>query len=228
MPSKPEIRRNNKVDRFQTFSQGLIPWIALFFTIVFSVMELKNQAATQQLTASNIELARSQVKVSLIPLLSSKEASQRAMALYFARALDEQFAVEMAIELSKSDPNKSVRNSARSTLGGLSQSQQSNVKQMAEKGINQYNIMSELRSKVLLKKLSDAEDYIDGGSRNGYEQALKLYREVIDNLSTDGLKNLDQNILVAAKKNDKEGYIDLAARNYRALFSDYRQIDLNE
>jgi hypothetical protein len=146
MPSEPETRRKNKLDRFQTFSQALIPWIALFFTIIFSVTELKNRVATQQLTASNIGLAKSQVKVSLIPLLSSKEASQRAMALYLAKALDEQFAAEMAIKLSQSDPDKGVRNSARSTLESLSQSRQSNIKQMAEKGINQYNIMSELKS----------------------------------------------------------------------------------
>jgi hypothetical protein len=106
MPNEPENRYKNKQNKFQNFSQALIPCIALLFTIVFGVMELRNQAATRQLTASNVELAISQVKVSLIPSLSSEDASQRAMALYLAQALDEQFAVEIASVLAKSDPDK--------------------------------------------------------------------------------------------------------------------------
>jgi hypothetical protein len=57
---------------------------------------------------------------------------------------------------------------------------------------------------------------------HGYEEALKLYREVVGQLSPNMLRNLDQNLLADAKKSDKEGYIDQSARNYRALFSDYR------
>ncbi|MBE9580642.1 MAG: hypothetical protein IMF18_03380 [Proteobacteria bacterium] len=222
MPSEPENRNKNKQNRFQNFSQALIPWIALLFTIVFGVMELRSQAAIRQLTASNVELAISQVKVSLIPSLSSKDASQRAMALYLAQALDEQFAVEIASVLAKSDPDKSVRISARSTLGSLSKSRRNDVKQIAEKGIDQYDIMIELRTKGLLNKLNAAQDYIDGGSRNGYEKALKLYREVVGQLSPGVLRNLDQNLLADAKRSDEEGYIDQSARNYRSLFSDYR------
>jgi len=52
-------------------------------------MELKNQAATRLLTTSNIKLARAQVKVSLIQLLTSKDPSKRAMGLNLLEQLDE-------------------------------------------------------------------------------------------------------------------------------------------
>jgi hypothetical protein len=123
MPSKSETPDKDGLGRFHQFSQALIPWVALLFTVVFGWLELKNQAATRLLTTSNIKLARAQVKVSLIQLLTSKDPSKRAM------------------------------------------------------GLN------------LLEQLSPA-----------------------------GLKKLDQRLLSAANRDEKEGNLDQAARKYRAPF----------
>lgn len=224
MPSESGTPNKDGLGRFHLLSQASIPWIALVFTVVFGWMELKNQAATRQLTTSNIKLARSQVKVSLIPLLTSKEPGKRAIALYLSEQLDEQFAADAASVLSISDPDKDVRRGARSVLESLSQSRKTEVRQRAEKAVDQYDIMNELRTKGLLKKLQDAQDYIDGGSPNGDEEALKLYHQVIEQLSPAGLKKLDPKILISAHKDEEEGYLDQAARKYRALFGNYKQI----
>ena len=92
-------QQKDYLEVLQAISTVLIPCIALIFTIVFSWMELKNQAATRQLTASNIKLARAQVKVSLIPLLTSTEPGKRAIALYLSEQLDEQFSADVKINI---------------------------------------------------------------------------------------------------------------------------------
>ena len=215
-------------DKLHIGAQALIPLVAAIFTIVFSTKEQKNQTATIQLAASNYELAKSQVKVSLLPLLSSENERQRDMALKLAETLDELFAADVARIIALNDSSKNVRQSARSVLGSLSQSLKAEVRQKAKKGVDQYDIMNELRTKGLLKKLNDAQGYVDGGALNGDEEALKLYHEVINQLSQDALSRLNKDLLAAAQKDDKEGNTDQAARKYQALFADYRQMVFDE
>ena len=213
--------KDKKPGRFQVISQTLTPWIALIFTIIFGIIGVVHNFATQQLTASNLKLATSQVKVSLIPQLLSKDARQRNGALYIAQQVDPLFAAQMASELSKSDPDQGVRNSAISALNSFSQSSQSDIKQIAEKGISQYDVINELKSKGLIQKLHDAQDYINGGAPNSNAEALKIYHEVINKLSDKGKNNLDKKILTRAKEDEKKPDIELAARGYRYLFSEY-------
>ncbi len=84
-------------------------------------------------------------------------------------------------------------------------------------------VLNELKTEGLLDKLRNAQNYIAGGAINGNEQALKIYHEVINQLSPDAKKNLDQDIWDNAKNNEKGGYKDLAARAYRQLFAKYLQ-----
>lgn len=199
-----------------------LPLAVFIFSVVFGIFETLNRNATLDLTESNIELAESKIKVSLIPFLTSQNSEQRKIALLLASALDPKFAAEVGPVLSKSDPDSTVRVSATNTLFGLLSNPQEDIQELAKEGISQTEIMNELRKKNLLVKLIDAQGYIDGGGPNGIDKALELYHSVIDQLSANAINNLDQNLLSEARQNYEKGSKDLAVRTYRQLFSDYR------
>jgi len=228
MPNESKAQSNKKWNLFQNISKVLLPCTILIFTIVFGVMEWRNQEVMKQLTTSNIELIKSKVRVSLLPSLSSQDASKRIMALELAKEMDEQFAVKITTILAKRDSEKTVRLNARQLLESLSMSEDNKIRQIAEKGIEQADIMTEMRNMGLLRKLNDAHEYIDGGAPNGDKEALKLYHEVIAQLSPNFIEKLDKNLLSEARNAEKEGFIDQAVRKYRALFADYRQIGLQD
>lgn len=221
MPLNSDNRQKDRWDKFQVAAHVFIAFMALVFTVVFGLNQQKNADATLRLARANFELARSQVKVSLLPSLSSEDARRRTMALSLAQTVDELFAAEVAGALAFSDANEGVREKARVILGSLAQSERDEVKQKAEKGANRYEIMNELRARGLLKKLYDARGYIEGGSPNGNEEALKLYHEVLKQLSNSALEKLDRGLIIDAQEDEKRGYKEHAARKYRALFQNY-------
>jgi len=221
MSNESNKRQKDRWDKFQIGAQVFIALAASAFTVVFGLNQQKNADATLQLALSNFELAKSQVKVSLLPSLSSEDARQRTMGLSLAKTLDERFAADVAGALAISDANEGVREKARVILGSLAQSERDEVKQKAEKGANQYDLVNELRTRGLLKKLNEARGYIEGGSPNWAEEALNLYHEVINQLPYGALEKLDRGLLLDAAEDQKRGYKDHAARKYRALFQDY-------
>ena len=80
----------------------------------------------------------------------------------------------------------------------------------------------------LLQKLTDARGYLEGGSPNGSEEAVRLYQEVLKQLSPGVLQQLNQELLElldTANKDAQAGYSDNAARRYRALFGAYQPRD---
>lgn len=236
MSEESEKTRSKDIwDKFQIIVQVFIAVIALSFTVLFGVKQQKNTEATTQLAASNLELAKAQKKISeeqlksaLLPSLCSENPKQRAMAMYLAEALDESFATVVAGTLALNDPNQNVRRSARLTLGSLSKSKQEGIKQQAQDVINQYDIVNELRNKGLLKKLSDAQGYLEGGNIQDKEKALQIYREVVKQLAPSLRSKMDQKLLDDAEMSYKEGHNDDAIRNYRALFAGYSQISFSE
>jgi hypothetical protein len=85
--------------------------------------------------------------------------------------------------------------------------------------------MDEQVESGLLQKLNDARGYLEGGSPNGSEEALRLYQAVLGQLSPGALQQLNQELLDAANNDAQAGYIDQAARKYRALFGAYQPRD---
>ncbi len=150
-------------DALEKIYKVILPAVGLLFTIVFGFSEKYNRDATLKLTASNIELAKSKVKVSLIPLLTSSDSDQKAIALMLAKELDKEFAAKVGRVLAKADPDENVRGVARNTLESLSSSSNENISELALQGISQAEIVNELRTKNLLQDLKDAQNYIDGG-----------------------------------------------------------------
>lgn len=228
MLTQSQVSRKDGWDKSQIVVQAVLALIALAFTILFNLKQQENAEATLKLTNSNLELAKSQNKISegqlksgLLPSLSSENPHQRAMAMYLARALDEEFAAAVAGVLSISDPDANVRKSARTTLGSLSQSQEGGIRQRAERSIIQYDIVNEMRSKGILKTLSDAQGYLEGGNLQDKEKALQIYVKVVTQLSPAALKNLNQKLLSEAKKDYQDGYSDEAISKFKAVFNDY-------
>jgi len=86
-------------------------------------------------------------------------------------------------------------------------------------------ILDELVEKKLLPKLTDAWSYLACGSPNGSEEAVKLYRAVLDRLSPQTLQQFDQQLLEAANQDAQAGSRE-AARTYRALFDAYQPGDV--
>lgn len=222
-------------DRFQIVAQIVIALMALVFTIVFTLKQQQNADATLKLAESNLDIAvaqtkiaRAQVMSALLPSLSSNDAKQREGALRLARTLDESFQAEMAGVIAVSDPDPRVRQSARGTLGSLSQSQETEVRQKAESSIAAYDVVNEMRAKGLLKLLGDAQAFLEGGNVQDKEKALQIYRDVVTRLSVAGRGKLDQQLLGDADRAYKEGHNDDAVRKYQALFARYRQASPDE
>jgi hypothetical protein len=217
-------------DRFHIIIQALIAFIAIIFTILFNFKQKENSEATLKLASSNLEIAKSQANISkeqlksaLIPFLASEEPKRRAMAMYLAKVLDEDFASTIATLYSINDPNPDVRKSARITLGNLSNSSQKDIKLRAEKSIAQYDIANELRSKGFLKELNDAVGYLEVGNILDKEKALQIYRKIVGNLTITARNKLDQTILNGAELDYHKGFLDNAVNKYRVLFSNYSQ-----
>lgn len=235
MTGQSDTPRKDTWDRFQIVAQVAIAIIAFLFTVLFTVKQQRNADATLELASSNLDLAKAQKKISeeqlksaLLPSLASDNPKQRTMALHLARTLDESFATAMASVIAVSDPDPQVRQSARVTLGALSQSQETEVRQRVEKSIAAYDVVNEMRTKGLLKRLSDAQGYLEGGNAQDKEKALQIYGDVVSQLSSAGRGKLDQQLLGEAERDYKEGHNDDAIRKYRALFAGYRQASLEK
>lgn len=208
-------------EKIQIVAQVAIALIGLVFTILFGIMQQKNADATVQLAHSNIELSKSQVQISLLPAFTNDNVCQRVVGLYLAKNLDEEFAVEVSKAIIMSDADEKVREKARLILGIFSQSENDEIKNKAQKGAYQYDLVSELRERGLSKKLEDARLYLDGGDPSGIEKALKIYNDVINQLSDNALEKIDRSLLIDAKEDEKQQHNELAARKYRILFQEY-------
>lgn len=221
MGSKSEERQKDRWDKFQILAQASLALVALAFTVMLGLYQQKNADATLEVARSNCELARTQVKSSLLPQLSSEDAKVRSLTLSLAVALDKQFAAEIASAYAINDVNEGVRQKARVVLGDLAQSDQDAVKQRALKSANQYDLVDELRTSGLSKKLQEARAYVEAGSPNGIEEALSRYHNVLKHLTPGALDKLDRGLLMDAQNDEKGGHKELAARKYRSLFQDY-------
>lgn len=220
---QPSAAKEGWRERAEFWARIGLPVVGLLFTAVFGSMGVFNQAATQRLATSNFELSQSQTKISLLPYLCSEDKRQRIMALSLAKALDPKFAVESATILAVNDPDKEVRQQARSILASLSHSPQEGIKRSAQKGVTRFETVGELRAKGLATLLQDAQGYVDGGATNGSVEAVKIYHEVLNQLSPEALAGLDQDLLREARADESAGRFDQSARKYRALFADYLQ-----
>ena len=83
-----------------------------------------------------------------------------------------------------------------------------------------YPLLIELQDKHLISKLRDAEAYMDAGGVNSKEESLKMYTTVLQQLSPEARKELNQHLLGRAKDEERDGHIDDALMKYRAMFKE--------
>jgi hypothetical protein len=214
-------------DKFKICAELAIAIGALLFTYVYNEKQQRNAEGNLRLAASNIEIAKAQASIAkaqarnaLIPPLTSTDQRQRQLALNVARDLDMEIAVDV-LSTSLNDPSPEVQVAAASGLRSLSRDAPEEVRKKAQKGLDQYDITSELREKGLLVKLREAERYIQGGNVSGKGQALQIYREAVSMLSPVAISKLDARLLGGAARAFQEGHTDDAIRDYRALFAEY-------
>jgi hypothetical protein len=92
---------------------------------------------------------------------------------------------------------------------------------LGARNLEQSSIFNELLAKGLLEKMTQASNYAAAGNRDGQEKALLLFRSVVNQLSRDARRQLDQSLLNGADKDYRDGNTDEAVRKYRKLFSEY-------
>ncbi len=209
-------------DKAKTLAEVLIALVALAFTVSYNSKSHRMAEANLQLAASNTKIARSQVESALLDPLTSSDPRKRAAALYLAKVLDPEFAVEVARLYALTDTSDDVRRTARIALDGLARdASQPRVKHQAQLGKDRYDVLEELKGKDLFEKLQQADRYLAGGNRSGKEAALRLYREVLDGLSPSARFKLDQRLLENAREDDRAGHLDSSLDKYHALFLPY-------
>jgi hypothetical protein len=83
-----------------------------------------------------------------------------------------------------------------------------------------YNSFAEeIRARSFLTKIRHAKRYLEGGgSPANKEKAFQIYQEVLSQLSSDAIRELDQNLLAKANSDARAGYIDNALLKYKAMF----------
>jgi hypothetical protein len=221
MQNKTQNTNKDIWDKSNIILRGILALIALTFTLLFNFKQQENADATLKLASSNLKLSQAQLECALIPLVTNEDPKKREIAMSIAQALDENFAQAISSVMSINDPDENVRRSARMTLGSLTLSKETVIRQKAEKSIDQYDIVNELRIKGFLNELNNAQKYLEGGNPNDKEKALQIYRKIITQLSQAARSKLDQTMLINADKDYKTGYNDNAVSKYRALFNDY-------
>jgi len=88
-------------------------------------------------------------------------------------------------------------------------------------GVTQNHLLNELQSEVLIEKIKNAKAYYDSGNLEGENQALYLYREVINALSQKARQALNQVLLKEAENDFKNRHYTHALRKYKALFEEF-------
>lgn len=79
-------------------------------------------------------------------------------------------------------------------------------------------LLKELKDNNLIQKLLDADAYLAAGSIDSKEKSLKIYHDILSQLSADASGELDPNLLSSARSDDREGHIDNALAKYKELF----------
>lgn len=212
--------RKSRWEMTRAVAELLIAAAALTFTATYYRKQAGAAESQVKIAQLNLEVARAQAENSLLQGASSNDAKRRSMALYLAEVLDKPFAAKLAQVLSVADPSAQVRSHAASMLRTLCQSREYDVKLIAANGVTNLQILAELRSKGLLKKISDADGYLAGRNDFGSEKALQLYREVLAELSSDTKQRLDAELLRGVEEDLRSGHRDTALLKLQAMFAE--------
>jgi len=81
-------------------------------------------------------------------------------------------------------------------------------------------LLKEMKDKQLIPKLRNAEAYLDAGGVDSKEEALKIFKDILECLSEEARKELDQRLFSEAMTDEGNGHVDSALAKYRALFNE--------
>ncbi len=206
-------------DKTKICTEMVIAIAALAFTVTYNIKQIDVGKGQLSVANLNLAVARAQTENLLVQVTCSTDPRLRSMGLYLAEALDKPFAVRLGQVLSLTDPNASVRTGAVAMLRTLSSSGPTEVRSAARSAVADVELIEELRGKGLLQKLRDAEGYLSGRNESGKDQALKLYRDVLSQLSDRASKHLDTSLLNQAKQDIQAQDRDAALSKFQSVFA---------
>jgi len=195
-------------DQAQILAQVVLAITGPVFTFVFS----QTNARAQKL----------QLQASLIDKLTDADETRRRIGLLLAQEIDPMFAAQAASALVTHDANPEVRRGARSILRSLVREGESEAGKLAAEILNRKGLAIELEEKNLADLITQARDHARMQSAHGREEALRLYQEVVAQLSSKARGDLDQKLLGEAQAAHREGHLDASLKAYEQVFSSHR------
>src|SRR5437588_638813 len=150
-------------DKFQICITAVIAATALFFSATYYTRQIDVGHGQISISKLALDVTKAQAENALVQAACSPDARLRSMGLYLAETLDKPFAVKLAQVLSASDPVRAVRGDATTVLHALAHDSETAVRVPALASLSHLDVIEELRSKGLLKKLKDAAAYLAGG-----------------------------------------------------------------
>lgn len=212
-------------DKLKIIAEIIIAMAVLFSSIYFSVQSERIQKSGLNISYSNTDLTRVELKRALIPLLTGDNSKQRALALKLAERLDPAFAGDVSYVMASSDPDQNVRSVARKTLVSLSKSDIAVVRQSAERGIKSLKsntqdglAVSDDYVDSVLKKIDLISNNLNTDNYGDKKTAIDIYREVLGMLKGKDRMLIDKVILKKAEIACDQHDYEEAFRMYQSLF----------
>lgn len=220
-------------DKLKIVSEIVIAGALLLSSIYFSINSGSIQSAGLKVSESNTELAKSEIKRALIPLLTDEDPKQRKIALSLTQSLDPSFAVTVANIMTGSDPDKGVRVAAKSALRSLAKSNDIKIKKMADSIIADVKGKSSLTAlpmqegyDVFLYSLYIARSDLDMSNTSDQIAAVNLYRNALSAFSKSERAKLNQEDIKKADFAYIQHNYEEAVKIYDDLFKKYRELEL--
>jgi hypothetical protein len=215
-------------DKLKIVSEIVIAGALLLSSIYFSINSGSIQSAGLKVSESNTELAKSEIKRALIPLLTDEDPKQRKIALSLTQSLDPSFAVTVANIMTGSDPYKGVRVAAKSALRSLAKSNDIKIKKMADsiiadvKGKSNVTAFPTQERYDVLYSLFIARSGLDMSNTSDQITAVNLYRKALSGFSKSERAKLNQEDIKKADLAYIQHNYEEAVKIYDDLFKKYR------
>jgi hypothetical protein len=130
-------------------------------------------------------------------------------------------AAGIAASIVVHEPSSDVRAAAERTLKKLAESRDPAAQAVARAALDREKVASELRSRNLLRVVSNAEAYVAQHSGDGDEKAFQMYAGVVDRISPEARSHLDPDLLARAENARRKGSAQEAVPLYYRMFEQY-------
>lgn len=193
----------------------------ILIALISLALSVANLLKTNHLERDKLDLDRLRAASNLINDLTSGELLRKdiAKSLLEGLGLPRSVIAQLEARIAIADATPAGRSAAVHELHSLVRDHDPAVRYAAQRGLEQYFLATELRTRKLLALLRQATNFATTGSMENLEQALQIYSSVIGQLSVKGKSQLDQQLLkqASAKNFDIESRVQI----YSKLFEPF-------